>query len=70
MILYILISFCCFFTFLNFLSTIFLSNFIFRFFTKEKFDQIEFQKKTLNYDQEKGLTDVKEGLTYDSRFTV
>lgn len=70
MIIYILLSFCCLFCFLNFFFILFLSNALFRFLANLK-DQIEPKKprpKINSTNDQKGLVEVREGMTYDARF--
>lgn len=66
MTIYILLSICCFFSFINFLGIILLSNSLFRFFSKKEDTNIV--SKKISNEQLKGLQDVKEGMTYDIRF--
>jgi len=63
MTLYILMSICLFFSFLNFVFIIFLSNFIFRFFVNSK-PSTEKLPNNIN----SGLVDLKPTVTYDPRF--
>lgn len=59
----ILIAVCCLFSILNFLSILFLSNSLFHILLSKE----EIKLPIKNQD-EKGLVDLKESPTYDSRF--
>lgn len=64
MILYILISICLFFSILNFIFIIFLSNSIFRLLIS---NSKSIEEKPLNITTS-GLVDLKPTVTYDPRF--
>ena len=63
MYIYILLSFSCFFSFLSFISVVFLSNAMYRQFKKEE-PPIVLEKK----NEEKGLLDINFVGNYDPRF--
>jgi hypothetical protein len=63
MIIYILISFCLFFSFINFISIIFLSNFLFRVLVPKNKN---YEKN--NQSEDSGLVDLNPTVTYDPRF--
>lgn len=63
MIIYILLGLCCFFSFLNFIAVLFLSNFLFRIFVPAAEEA-----KKLSSISDGGLVDVKLSPTYDPRF--
>lgn len=63
--IYILLAFSCFFSFLSFISVLFLSNALYRQFNKK--DIVTSEKKQEN--EEKGLVDINSVGTYDPRFS-
>ena len=71
--LYVLVGLSCFFSFINVVFVLFLSNSLFRLFiTKEEPDQRSMPKGTpepkANLTQDSGLVDVGYYPTYDARF--
>lgn len=70
MIIYFLISLCLFFTFLNFVILIIVSNSLLKFY---EYRRTNFQKKITPNNpnvSEKGLVDLNEFGTYDARFQI
>lgn len=69
MLIYILFGFCCFFSFLNLVAVLFLSNAVFRFIVSFKSDEEEITTlKSRPNTPEGGLVDLKAVPTYDPRF--
>jgi hypothetical protein len=70
MINYILLSFCLFFCFFNFIILINLSSSLLKFYEYYRESQIEKKIKTPKRSENKGLIDLKQVGTYDSRFQI
>jgi hypothetical protein len=68
MLIYILIGLCCFFSFLNLIAVLFMSNALFRFVVSFKSNEEEQPSVSVARTPEGGLVDLKAVPTYDPRF--